>query len=244
MPCGCDTCAVLDTPADAHEAATRALRGCALFQEVDDASVGALASSCRWSSLARGEVLFHRGDESLGFFVVASGSVKLSVTAPDGRERVIEVIAPGQSFAEATIFTPRPYPVTASALEPVHLLSVPAAPVLERIERDPVLARQMLSGLSMRLHSLVRDIAATSLETAAGRLIGYLLAEAREVGDESGAYVVDLRVSKQLLASRLGLRPETLSRALSKLSADDLVVVSGQRVTVPDLAALRSHAAS
>jgi len=235
---------VVDKPDEARCDAVRTLRGCALFQEVDESAVAALAAACRWAMLDRGEVLFHRGETSHGFFVVVSGQVKLSVISPDGRERVIEVIDPGQSFAEATILTPRPYPVTASVLEPARLLCVPAEPVLALIERDPALARQMLSGLSVRLHSLVRDVAAASLETAAGRLIGFLLAEAGDAADGTGAFVVDLRVSKQLLASRLGLRPETLSRALNRLAGDGLLQVSGQRVTVPDLASLRAHAAN
>lgn len=224
--------------------AAEVLAGCPLFAEAHPAAVAALAASCRWVRLASGGVLFHRGEDSRGFYVVATGRIKLAVTAADGRERVIEVIDPGQSFAEATIFAPRPYPVTASALEPTRLLFVPAEPVLDALERDSVLARQMLAGLSVRLHSLVRDIAATSLETASGRLVGYLLAEATAAGDggngDAAGAVVELRVSKQVLASRLGLRPETLSRALHRLAADGAVVVSGQRITVPDVAALRA----
>lgn len=238
--------------------AARVLAGCALFAEAAPEAVAAVAEGCRWVRLETGDVAFHRGEDSRGFFVVASGRMKLAVTAPDGRERVIEVIDPGQTFAEATIFAPKPYPVTASALEPTRLLFVPADRLLERLDRDPVLARQMLAGLSVRLHSLVRDIASTSLETASGRLVGFLLAECGvrdDDGDEdrgpgpTGAagtaaqpVVVELRVSKQLLASRLGLRPETLSRALRQLTAAGLVTVSGQRITVPDVAALRAAA--
>jgi len=189
----------------------------------------------------KGQSLFQCGDPCTGFHVVVYGQVKLGFTSPQGVEKVVEIIRPGQSFGEALMFLEQPYIVFAQALSDAMLLHVARHAVFEELARDPGFARHMLSGLSRRLHDLVRDVEAYSLRSGQERVIGYLLADAARVG---GGEPVEVHLSagKSVIASRLNMTPEHFSRILHELSAAGLIEVNGPVVRIPDLARLKRGA--
>ena len=129
-----------------------------LFQELAPEQIGALESACRERRLSRGEMLFQKGDPAKGFFVVVFGQIKLAFPSSQGNEKVVQILGPRQSFGEAVMFMDRPYPVFAEGLVDSLLLHIGSTTVFELLERDPLFARRMLAGLSMRLHSLVHDV--------------------------------------------------------------------------------------
>jgi CRP-like cAMP-binding protein len=218
------------------------LRALPLFSRVEDSDLEALAASTRSRRLSRGEVLFRQGDDSSAFYVVVDGTVKLSVLSEDGTEKVIEVIQPGESFGEAMVLLGQPFPVTASVLAPTRLLAVPAEALEALLDADPMFVRQMLAGLAVRLHGMVRDIEAYALRSGRQRVVSYLVEQALPGVGESGVRTVNLGANKQTIASRLNLAPETLSRVLRELGDDGLLTVDGRRITVPDLPALARRA--
>jgi len=191
--------------------------------------------------IQKGQSLFQCGDPCTGFHVVVYGQVKLGFTSPQGVEKVVEIIRPGQSFGEALMFLEQPYIVFAQALSDAMLLHVAKHAVFEELARDPGFARHMLSGLSRRLHDLVRDVEAYTLRSGQERVIGYLLADAaRNAGGEP--VEVHLSAGKSVIASRLNMTPEHFSRILHELSAAGLIEVNGPVVRIPDLARLKHGA--
>ena len=183
-------------------------------------------------------MVFHRGDLCEGLYLVVYGRVKLSISSAQGVEKVIEIIQPGQSFAEAVMFLGTPCPVTAQFLEDGLLLQVEASAIDRAMADDPAFARRLLAGLSMRLHSLIRDVERYSIESSTQRALGYLLQYA---DPEQGAHqVVTLPVNKNLIASRLNLTPETFSRVLHQLSDAGLLAVNGRDITLLDLDKVRA----
>lgn len=213
-----------------------------LFSSVERAALDAIAEEVSEHKLARGERLFQQGDPCRGFYVVVHGQIKLGVTAPNGNEKVVELIPPHMSFGEAVMFLDRPYPVFAEALTESLVLHIPRAQLDALLDRTPGLARRMLAGLSVRLHSLVKDVEAYSLRSSTQRLIGYLLRNADESG-AAGVVEVELPTSKQVLASRLSVTPETFSRILNALTSAGLVEVHGKHIRLLDLAGLRDYEA-
>lgn len=213
-----------------------------LFSSVERSALDAIAEEVSEHKLARGERLFQQGDPCRGFYVVVHGQIKLGVTAPNGNEKVVELIPPHMSFGEAVMFLDRPYPVFAEALTESLVLHIPRAQLDALLDRTPGLARRMLAGLSVRLHSLVKDVEAYSLRSSTQRLIGYLLRNADESG-AAGVVEVELPTSKQVLASRLSVTPETFSRILNALTSAGLVEVHGKNIRLLDLAGLRDYEA-
>jgi len=209
-----------------------------MFSEMSPADLDRVAGGTQVHHVGKGEAVFRTGDPCVGFHVVVYGQVKLGFTSPQGVEKVVEIVRPGSSFGEALMFLDKPYIVFAQALVDSMLLHVAKRTVLEELEREPGFARRMLSGLSRRLHGLVRDVEAYTLRSGAERVIGYLLSDVPD-GLSEGAVEVSLSPGKSVIASRLNMTPEHFSRILHDLSASGLIEVEGRRVRIHDLARLR-----
>jgi CRP/FNR family transcriptional regulator, dissimilatory nitrate respiration regulator len=208
-----------------------------LFQELTAEQLSGIVAAARHVQLTRGELLFQKGDQARGFYVITAGQIKLAFPSASGAEKVVEILGPGQSFGEALMFLDRPYPVFAAAVLDATVIEIPQHPVTELLMRDPSFARSMLAGLAKRLHSLVQDVEDYTMRSGTQRLIGYLLQKAGDV--ESGPIEVVLSTSKAVIASRLNLTPETLSRSLHELMDKGLLDVHGKHVTVYDIQRLR-----
>jgi CRP-like cAMP-binding protein len=210
-----------------------------MFSEMDAAELDRIAAATVPLHFEKGRAIVQCGDPCVGFHVVVYGQVKLGFTSPQGVEKVVEIVRPGQSFGEALMFLDKPYIVFAQALADTMLLHVAKHAVFEELGRDPLFARRMLSGLARRLHGLVRDVEAYTLRSGQERVIGYLLGELGE-GADSGAAEVHLTPGKSVIASRLNMTPEHFSRILHELAVEGLIEVNARTVRIPDLARLRS----
>ena len=201
-----------------------------MFAAVDAASLDRIAESVTEHRLARGEVLFRQHSPCTGFYLVAHGQIKLAVTAPNGNEKVLELIPAHMSFGEAVMFLGRPFPVTAEALTDSLVLGVPRDPVQDLIDTDklfrPQDAGRPVAAPAIRWSRMWRVMRCAH---STQRLIGYLLGEAG-AEDKAGALEIDLPTSKQVLASRLSVTPETFSRILHNLSSAGLVEVEGKTI--------------
>ncbi|WP_088280814.1 Crp/Fnr family transcriptional regulator [Ideonella sp. A 288] len=213
-----------------------------LFNELSPTELERLAHGCQLRRLARGDMVFHVGQPCEEFHVVVIGQVKLFAISPAGQEKVIELVGPGNSFAEALMFTGRPYIVNAQALTDSLLLSVRKQAVLDEIEREPKFALRMLAGISRRLHGLVHDVEAYALHSGMQRVIGYLLREQEmEDGSAVESVTVSLPVSKATVASRLSLTPEYFSRVLHELEAAGLIEIDKRDIRILDVRRLAKY---
>jgi len=209
-----------------------------MFSQLTADQIARLAPQCRYRAIAKGEILFQRGDPPHGFYHVVAGQVKLALSSREGSEKVVEIIGAGNSFGEAVMFLDRPYPVFAEALVNSELIQVSQSAVFSLLDDDPSFARGMLAGMAIRLHTLIRDVESYSMRSATERVTGYLLSEANAAPCASGDPVVHLPASKQVIASRLNLTPETFSRTLHLLVEQGLIRVSGRDITLLDCKAL------
>ena len=213
----------------------RVLANLPLFQQLRESEIVNLAAGTRDVWLTKGQVLFQKGSLLDGFYVVVHGQIKLAFSSPQGQEKVVSIVGPGQSFGEAVMFMERPCPVLAQALEDTRLLYIAKQGIFAAIDHDSAFARRMLAGLSMRLHGLIQDVEDYSLHSSTQRVIGFLL----QLAGTGGSVEFELPASKHVIASRLNLTPETLSRILHNLSESRQIAVKGRRIAVLDMARLR-----
>jgi CRP-like cAMP-binding protein len=209
------------------------------FGQLSREDIERVARVTRERHLEKGEVLFQRGDPVHGFYFVVSGQIKLAISSAQGNEKVVEIISPMHSFGEAVMFMDRPYPVFAEALSPTHLLHVGHAIVSDLIDQEPGFARKLLAGMAIRLHGMIQDVETYSLRSSTQRVIGYLLQQADETPE--GTNDIELPTSKQVIASRLNLTPETLSRIFHDLAEAGLITVHGKHIALHDLNRLARH---
>ena len=217
------------------------LRNLPLFRELAPEEIDRVSVGTRELRVKRGDILFQKGDPTRGFYIVVYGQVKLLFITPNGDEKVIEIMGPGQSFGEALMFMEKPYVVTAHALADSMLLHVSKEVVFEEIDRDPKFARRMIAGLSRRLHHLISDVESYSLRSATQRVIGYLLQPDHDHDEAHGRTMVTLPASKSVIASRLNITPEHFSRILHELTETQLIEVTGRTVRILDMEKLRTY---
>jgi CRP-like cAMP-binding protein len=213
-----------------------------MFSDLSQQERERIAQGAQLKRLARGDMVFRAGEPCEAFHVVVLGQVKLYVASPSGQEKIIELVGPGNSFAEAMMFLEKPYILNAQSLAETLLVSVSKQSVFSEIERDPRFSMHMLGGISRRLHGFVRDVEGYALHSGMQRLIGYLL---RDVQDENtvttGIITVSLPVSKATIASRLSLTPEYFSRVLHELEAEKLIEIDKREIRILDVQRLASY---
>lgn len=187
----------------------------------------------------KGETIFIEGDDGNGFYVVVDGRIKIYKVSTEGKEQILHIFGAGEPFGEVPVFTGKPFPANAESLAKSRLLFFPRKSFVDLISDNPSLALNMLAVLSTRLRRFTVQIENLSLKEVPSRLAAYLIYLAEEQGREDS---VKLHISKGQLASLLGTIPETLSRIFAKMSAQNLIQVSGSDISLIDLGGLKDLA--
>ena len=209
-----------------------------LFAIMNDSQFDRVLSGIQSLSLAENDHLFHFGDRSRYFYLLKIGQIQLYRLSAGGEEKVIEIIQPGQSFAEAVMFFKfKSYPVSAKAVLDSELWRIDMTTFLSLLQESNELCLSLMGGMSRRLHSAIQDIEQLTLQNASMRVIQLLLQSAPN--QIVNHYSLDWETPKQILASRLSVRPETFSRILQRLSRKGLISVQGKTIEVLDLQALQ-----
>ena len=182
----------------------------ALPREAADRIIGGLGALV----YDRGVLLFEQGTPAIAFFVVLEGWVKIYRTTPEGYETVVATFRRGETFAEAAIFMGGRYPVSAETVTTCRLVRVNGETLRRAIHDQPDLALAMLASASHHLKALVEQIEQMKRMTGPQRLADFLV---RLCPCQHGSCTIHLPYEKALIANRLGMKPESLSRALGKL---------------------------
>ncbi len=206
-----------------------------LFRELQPEARTELARFARRVNAARGEIVHGPGRAADGVVIVAAGHVALSVQETRGREKVVEICGPGESFGEENLVG-EPGAVTARVVSAGMLIHLPREAVLQAMQRHPAAARCILRSVSRKILLATHQIGGSATRSGLLRLAGYLLRYAPP--DAHGDCTVTLTVPKRVVASLLGLSKETFSRLLGLLGSRGLVEVRGRSIRIPSADAL------
>lgn len=183
-----------------------------LFKDLCDSSLELLSAQSIVASYDAREVLFEAGDDPDYLHVLVEGAVQLTTGKLDGRESVVELLQPVDAFIMAAVLTSQPLLMTAKTVEPSRLVLIPGPVLRDLVASEPRLALTMLGSLANQYRRMVRQIKDLRLRTTSQRFGMYLLNLLdREAGE---ADRVVLPFDKKLLAARLHMTPESLSRAI------------------------------
>ncbi len=213
------------------------IRALPCFEEFDDEQLSAITAGGLLQRFPRETVLFEQGERPDFLHVLVEGSVMLYGGTAEGRETVIEILTPVDTFILAAALTDTPYLMSAKVLEPSNILMLPARSLREHMATQPKLALIMLASLASQFRRMVRQIKDLKLRTSTQRLGAFLLRLAEPLED---GVTVELPVNKQVLASRLGMTPENLSRAFATLAEHD-IQIKGRTVVIGSIERLRVY---
>lgn len=205
-----------------------------LFSGLTDTQFEQVRKQSHISALEEGETLFHQGDEVTCFYLVLSGRIKLSRLSPEGKEKVVDIVEQGDTFAEALMFMDHPhYPVNATALTSCSVLGINSRHFKSMLRNSVETCFLLMGSMSARLRGLIQEIDTLSLNTGTVRIVSYLLRNSPEDSDS-----FELNIAKSVIASRLSVKPETFSRILKNLHEQNILTISGRKVTIHDRQAL------
>ncbi|HVN25449.1 MAG TPA: Crp/Fnr family transcriptional regulator [Syntrophorhabdales bacterium] len=211
-----------------------------LFKGLPSTQIEQLASIASYKAYRKGERVFSEGEEASGFYVVIFGRVKIAKLAPDGKEQILHIIQMQEPFGEVAVFAGERFPANAEAMEDSRILFLERDAFIRLIRKEPSVAMNMLALLSRRLRQFSSLIENLSLKDVPARLSSYLLYMSQYQGDSN---LLELDVSKTLLANSLGTIPETLSRILAKMTQGGLIEVDGRRIRLLNRRVLEEVAA-
>jgi len=209
------------------------LRGLPLLSGLGEAPRAAVIREGLHRRIPRAAVLFSEGDPAEGLWALLAGRIKLVRTTPQGRELVLHLVEPGQTFAEATLAGAAVYPATAVALEPCELWFWPRERLLALLAAQPDLALALLGSLSAWTRRILTRLELLTQRRVEERLALYLLARNGARPAVPGV-TVDLDIPKHLLAGLLGTGPEVLSRTFRRLEESGILGIRGRTITLLD----------
>lgn len=223
-----------------HEAQKAIARQSLLLRSLPDQHVDTLLRQAIWRQYDRGETIFLQEEEAKAVHVVLAGWIKLFRISPTGAEAVVSVFTRGESFGEAVALRNVPYPVSAAAVSPCEVMHIPSPVLLSLMKEDPEIGVSILAATFTHLHALVSQLEQLKAQTGAQRVAEFLL---NLCDQDSGQCEVELPYDKMLIAGRLGMKPESLSRAFSRLKPVG-VKIKRNHADIADMDGLRNYAES
>lgn len=222
----------------AHEKHKSIARASFFMRSLPEQHLEPLLSRATFRHYEKGETLFIQDEEATVIHVVLDGWVKLYRMAPNGSEAVVSVFARGESFGEAIALRGGTYPISAEAVTACDLMLVPTSVLVSMMHEDADVCVSILASTFTHLHSLVKQLEQLKAQTGAQRVAEFLLSLCH---GGSGKCTVVLPYDKVLIAGRLGMKPESLSRAFSRLKPAG-VRVAKNHAEIADIDRLRDYA--
>ena len=216
------------------------LRQCPLFSALTPQELEHIEKIAVLQSYEKRSLIFGQDQPCLGFYLLVEGLVKIYRMSLEGKEQVLFLVQPRNTFAEASLFLGGKYPANAETIKKSTLFFIPKAQIITLLKSDANLSLKMMAGLSQWLHRLVNLVDSLTLKDAESRLATYLMNLAIKVQSPSSNNIqIQLPMAKNILASHLGITSETLSRTLRKFQTEKLISVDGKAVLIHNMRNLR-----
>ncbi len=210
-----------------------------MFQVCAEAFIQNLTSQSRIQTAPKGKLLFLNHDPADQFFIILKGWVKLFRETLDGAQAVVDILPAGHMFGETSVFENDSYSCSAEAIEPLEYITLPLSLLKAEIETNPKFALQMLTSMAHYRKQQEQELEHRTLQNAPQRIGCFLLRLTDQ--NAEGPVTIHLPYDKTLVASRLGMQPETFSRALAKLRDATGIKISGATVEVDNLEQLSGY---
>ncbi|MGH1399422.1 MAG: Crp/Fnr family transcriptional regulator [Alphaproteobacteria bacterium] len=220
----------------------KTLQNSPLFTGASDDFFKTLETEAHEQTCPKGKILFIHEEQATHFYYVKKGWVKLYRETLDGTQSIVDIVTVGHIFGETCIFENNLYPYTAEIVENATIIKAPLSALKKEIETNNTLALNMLASMSRYRHQQDQEIEHRTIQNAPQRIGCFLLRLVDQRNTES--ITIHLPYDKTLMASRLGMQPETFSRALTKLREKTGIRVKGASIEMDTIDQLRTYSCS
>lgn len=213
-----------------------------VFQNLEEGAIQDLSNLAIIKSYKKGDVLFTSESAAEYFYIIDKGWVKLFTETFDGQEAITDILTDGRFFGEDMLFQKQSHDNSAQVIEESTLVLFPLSTFKRYITFYPSLAFGLLEHISNRKRQKDHEIEHLNVQNAPQRIGCFLLRLVN--GRTSGSITLNLPYEKTLLASRLGMKAETFSRALAKLKKEANITIQGSMITIHEIANLVGYSCS
>jgi CRP/FNR family transcriptional regulator, nitrogen oxide reductase regulator len=219
------------------------LRKIAIFRRVTPEDRARIASVAHLKLYAKGELIFREADPADTFLTIIEGRVKVFKATPAGKEIILEIFGPGDPLGAVAVYESKQLPASALALEDTECLAIGRPDFFRLLEQHPALVRGLLSGLTLRLAELTRQLADMMGGRVEARFARLFLKLADEIGKPGrGGTFVAMALTRQELADLTGTTIETAIRIMSRWQKEDVVRTEKDGFVVIDRESLETTA--
>lgn len=211
---------------------TDELRGVPYFARLADETLGEIVGLAVVRRFGRGDIVFLEGARCDGLYLLRAGRIRIYKTSPEGREQVLAIVGPGETFNEVPVFDDGPNPASAQALDDAEAYLLLKSDIKALLLRSPTFAAAVVQTFASRLRQLATLVEDLSFRHVTGRVAKLILASGE--GDPA------VRFTQQQMAAMAGTAREVVGRVLKSLEQDGIIAVERGRVVVLDRARLEA----
>jgi CRP-like cAMP-binding protein len=212
---------------------TQFLQSIPYFADLTTSDISSIKSQMFEKRAERGELIVLEGDPAEALYFVASGVVKVLKTSPEGKEQILHIVRPGESFNDVAIFDGQPVPATAAAMGPVILYGITKSNMISLMKDHPQVAQNVTQVLAKRVRDLLSLVEDLSFKHVISRVAKILLEHA---GDGAGQ---GERLTQQDMAAMAGTAREVIGRSLRSLEDEGAIKLDRHRIVITDREALK-----
>ncbi len=225
----------MPNPQDTLRSATIifSLRRTPVFAGLSDGDLRMIGDLCILKAFGKGEYVFRQREPAYGFFIVRRGIINVHRVGVDGREQVIHLFRPDESFAENSLVNEGGFLTDARSVNESEVILVPKAEFLQILRQRADIALRIMASLSVHMRGLISSLESVTLKDSETRLMNWILRRCPRPITHRPVEVA-IGMTKTMLSSELGTRQETLSRSLAKLRESGLLSVRGRTLKIPD----------
>ncbi len=220
---------------DDYEIKSEIFSSLPLFSALTPGQIKDVISIASIKTIKKNKVVFNEGDKYNGFYVLLNGTVKVYKLSSDGKEMILHIIKPPETFGEIPLFEGSNFPVNSQTMANSTVIFFPKKEFLNILEQNPQICLNMLAGFARRLRKLTRKVEELTAKEVVNRFAYYLIDEMKKAGtDKQATPFLELDISKKDIASYIGTITETFSRVLKKLQDDEIIEVTGKKIIIKD----------
>jgi len=217
------------------------LKKSAIFSCLKDDELKSIGELFEILEFDNNETVFHEGDPSDKFYILAKGNVKIMKHSVGGKDIILEIMSSGDVFGGVAVLDNKPYPASAQAMEPSSVIRISRQKLFQIMEEYPILKLEIVKYFSDKLrdaHEMLKNIATERVER---RIASLLIKLSEKVGvDDNGYRKIDFPLTRQEISEMVGTTVETCIRTISKFQKQGMVKSSGGRIMIKE-ASLKSH---
>jgi len=208
------------------------------FSGLSPADLDSIKQSIFEKRAERGDIILFEGEPAEALFFVVSGVVKVFKTSAEGKEQILSIVRPGESFNDVPIFDEGSNPASAQAMGPVVLYGIRKNELKVALQNHPQVALNIIKVLAERVRQLVSLVEDLSFRHVIGRVAKILLEHAGD-GAAPGP-----RLTQQEMAAIAGTAREVVGRSLKALEEEGMIKLDRHRIVITNKEALKEKVAA